>query len=99
MAFTIKWSETAFKDLREIVHYIALDNPEAAAKLASRIISHIELASEHPYSNRIVPEKNDEAIREVILKPYRVIYSIDNSSKTIHVLRVWHSYRGIPYLE
>jgi len=99
MAFTVKWSETAYEDLREIVHYIALDNPEAASKLSDRIIYHIELASKYPFSNRVVPEKDDELIREAILKPYRIIYSIDNSLKTIHVLRIWHSYRGIPSID
>jgi len=56
MAFTIKRTDTAFEDLREIVQYIALDNPEAAAKLAGSIISHLELASKLPYSNRIVSD-------------------------------------------
>lgn len=99
MAFTIKWTETAFEDLREIVQYIAIDNPEAAAKLAGSIISHLELASEHPYANRIVPEKGDVTIREVILNPYRVIYNVDDSSNSIHVLRIWHGYRDAPYIE
>ena len=48
MAFTIKWAESAYEDLKEIFQYIALDNPDAAAKLADRIIYHIELASEYP---------------------------------------------------
>lgn len=99
MAFTIIWAESAYEDLREIVRYIAQDNPDAAAKLAERIIHHIVLASEYPYSNRAVPEKDEETIREAILRPYRIIYSVDNDAQTIHVLRIWHSYRGIPYLE
>jgi len=99
MAFTIKWAESAYEDLKEIVQYIALDNPDAAAKLADRIIYHIDLASEYPFSNRVVPEKGEDLIRETILNPYRIIYSIDNSLKTIHVLRIWNSYRGIPVIE
>jgi toxin ParE1/3/4 len=99
MVFTVTWTESAHEDLREIVRYIALDNTDAAAKLAERIIHHIELASEYPYSNRAVPEKGEESIREAILKPYRIIYSVDKPSQTILVLRIWHSYRGIPYLE
>jgi toxin ParE1/3/4 len=99
MAFTIIWAESAYEDLREIVRYIARDNPDAAAKLAERIIHHIELASEYPYSNRAVPEKDDETIREAILKPYRIIYSVNNTSPAIHILRIWHSYRGVPFLE
>ena len=99
MAFTVKWSETAYEDLREIVHYIALDNPEAASKLADTIIYHIEIASEYPFSNRVVPEKGEDSMREAILKPYRIIYSIEKSFETIHILRIWNSYRGMPSIE
>ncbi|MCK9264911.1 MAG: type II toxin-antitoxin system RelE/ParE family toxin, partial [Deltaproteobacteria bacterium] len=70
-----------------------------ASKLADRIMYNLELASEHPYMNRPVPEKADDSIREIILKPYRVIYQIDDSNKAIHVLRIWHGYRGTPSIE
>jgi toxin ParE1/3/4 len=96
MAFKVIWTETAYEDLKGIVRYISIDNPDAAARLAKRMITHIELASEYPFSNRIVPEKGDETIREVLLKPYRIIYVIDDAQKTISVLRVWHGYRGTP---
>ena len=57
MAFKIIWSQTAVEDLKGIVQYIALDDPNAAANLAERIIQRIESASELPFSNRAVPEK------------------------------------------
>lgn len=99
MAFHIIWSNTAVEDLKGIVLYIALDNPDAAAKLADRIVQHIETASELPFSNRAVPEKDDQSIREAILKPYRLIYQIDTDRCVIHILRIWHTSRGIPYVE
>ena len=99
MAFHIIWSNTAVEDLKGIVQYIALDNPDPAAKLADRIVQSIETASELPYSNRAVPEKDDESIREAILKPYRLIYQVDADHSVIHILRIWHASRGIPYVE
>ena len=96
MAFQIIWSETVYEDLRDIVRYIAADDPDAAANLAHRIILRIEKASTYPYSNRLVPEKGEENIREAILKPYRIIYSVDDRNNSIHVLRIWHASRGIP---
>ena len=99
MAFQIEYSETASEDLKEIVTYIAIDDPEAATNLADRIIHRIENASELPLSNRVVPERNDELIREAILKPYRIIYFVDHNSDSIHVLRIWHASRGIPDLD
>ncbi len=47
MAFHIIWSNTAVEDLKGIVLYIALDNPDAAAKLADRIVQRIETVSAH----------------------------------------------------
>lgn len=99
MAFQIIWSQTAVEDLREIVQYIAVDDPAAAANLAERIISRIETASDLPFSNRAVPERADRSVREVILKPYRIIYEVDDKRRAVHLLRIWHAARGAPNLE
>jgi toxin ParE1/3/4 len=99
MAFQIIWSHSAVEDLKGIVQYIAMDDPDAAAKLADRIIQRIETASKLPFSNRVVPEKAEEPIREVILKPYRLIYQVDSNRSVLHVLRIWHASRGIPEIE
>lgn len=98
MAFQIVWSATASEDLKEIVQYIAMDDSSAATRLADRILSHIESASTHPFPNRLVPERADESIRESILKPYRIIYQVDEARKAIHVLRIWHASCGMPEL-
>jgi toxin ParE1/3/4 len=99
MAFQIIWSQTSVDDLKGIVQYIALDDPGAAAKLADRIIQRIKTASKLPFSNRAVPEKAEESIREAILKPYRLIYQVDTNHNVIHILRIWHAARGIPDIE
>jgi len=99
MAFKIIWSQTAVEDLKGIVQYIALDDPDAAAKLADRIMQRIEAASKLPFSNRAVPERDEESIREAILKPYRLIYQVDADRCVIHILRIWHAARGIPDIE
>ncbi len=99
MACRIVWSQQAAEDLRQIVQFIALDDAIAAARLADRILSHIERAAELPFANRAVPEKAEESIREVILRPYRALYQVDNRRDAIHILRIWHAARGIPDIE
>lgn len=96
MAFQIIWTQTAAEDLKEIVQYIAIHNSDAATKLAEHIINRIESASILPFSNRSVPEKSEDSIRESILKPYRIIYQTDTNREVLHVLRIWHAARGIP---
>ncbi len=99
MAFAVVWSQTAVEDLGAIVRFIALDDPGAAASLAERILGRIELASDLPFSNRVVPEKAEESIREIILRPYRIVYNVDKRRGAIHILRIWHAARGAPGLE
>jgi len=99
MAFQIVWSQTAVEDLREIVKFIALDDATAAASLAERILTRIERAAELPFSNRAVPERAERSVREVILKPYRIVYQVDDRRGAIHILRVWHAARGAPDFE
>jgi toxin ParE1/3/4 len=96
MAFRVIWTESASNDLRQIVQFIARDNRDAAAKLAERILQHVEAASVLPWANRVVPEKGDRSIREAILKPYRIIYLIEERQESIRILRIWHAARGVP---
>ncbi len=99
MDFKVIWSETAAEDLKEIVLYIAVDDPVAAVNLAKRIVDRIEAASQFPLSLRVVFERNDVRIREAILMPYRIIFHVDQMRNTISVLRIWHASRGIPKIE
>ncbi len=99
MAFRVIWSESASNDLRQIVQFIARDNREAAARLAERVLQHVEAAAALPRANRMVPEKGDPLIREAILQPYRIIYLVEDRRETLHVLRIWHAARGIPEIE
>ncbi len=82
-----------------MVLYGAQDDTDAAIALAGRIIDRVENTSHFPLSNRVVPEKADGTIREAILNPYRIVYAVHERRKVIHVLRVWHSSRGIPELD
>ena len=46
-----------------------------------------------------VPEKADRSIREIVLRPYRIIYQVDDGRCAVHILRVWHAARGMPDLK
>ena len=96
MAFRVTWTETAARDLRGIVEFIAADNPNAARRLAEAILAKIEGLSQRPMLGRMVPERSDPAIREVILSPYRIIYRLEQQHEALRVTRIWHAARGIP---
>ena len=98
MAFVVLWTEAALLDLRDIVAYIASDNPAAARKMGERLIAAVESLVEHPRSARIVPEYSRETLREIILTPYRIVIQIDDAARTLIVIRLWHAARGQPRL-
>lgn len=84
----------AIEDLRDIVLYIAPDRPEAAKRLGLALIEKTRVLGSLPLSGRIVPEFDDRFIRELILRPYRIVYRVDESSKVVGVARYWHGARG-----
>jgi len=49
-----------------------------------------------PEMGRAVPEEHDEHIREIILRPYRIIYKVIPSQQIVAIARIWHGARGGP---
>ena len=96
MAFQIIWSEQARDDLQSIVLFIAQDNPIVAESFGYRLMSKVDVLAEFPRIGRVVPEENDETIREIILRPYRIIYKILAGKQMIGIARAWHGARGEP---
>ena len=76
MAFQIIWSLHARDDLRKIVAYIAADKPTIAESFGYQLMAKVDLLVKFPQLGRVVPEANDEHIRELILRPYRIVYRV-----------------------
>jgi toxin ParE1/3/4 len=54
------------------------------------------LLAQFPEIGRIVPEEQNERIREIILPPYRIIYQVLPEIQAVAIARVWHGARGEP---
>ena len=93
----IVWTEPAVEDLRELHAYIARDSEMYASGFVERIILAVEQAADHPRVGRVVPEKNDEDVRELLYQNYRIIYRI--KSDKIEVLTVIHGARALTALK
>jgi len=96
MAFKIVWSQQARDDLQAIVLFIAQDNPTVAESFGFQLMSKVDLLIQFPLSGRVVPEEKDEAIREIVFRPYRIIYKVKATEQIIGIARVWHGARGEP---
>ena len=94
MAYKLIWSPAARDDLHDIVVFIARDNPNRAMSFGYELISEIERLQEFPELGRIVPEYRNNDMREIIFRPYRIVYRVNHENKTCEIARVWHSARG-----
>ena len=85
-------------DLRGIVSYVARDSPSAALRVGERILSAVEPLKNMPQMGRMVPERQDETIREIVRGNYRIIYRVREEQNVVEIWRIWHGARGTPEL-
>ncbi len=90
----VNWTNLALDDIENIAQFIANDSLRFAKIQAARFFQSAEILSSLPKAGRIVPEINNEEIRELILGNYRIIYQIV-SKKRIDIITVHHSKRLI----
>ena len=96
MAYKIIWSLQARDDLREIVSFIAADNPVAAESFGLQLMTRTDSLADFPQLGRVVPELGDENTREIILRPYRIIYRVLAVQQVVAIARIWHGACGEP---
>ena len=87
MPVEIVWSPQALARLREIGTYVEQDKPDAAARLATRIVAVVEALRNHPRLGRAGTEPG---IRELVIggTPYVVLYRI--RGKRVVISTIWH---------
>ena len=87
----VVWSPEALRDLEAIRDYIARDSAAYADLVVRRIVAAVERLRMFPESGRVVPERTDPSIREVIVRPYRVVYRLHDS--TVQIVTVFRASR------
>jgi plasmid stabilization system protein ParE len=88
----IVWSSRAINDADLIFRYISLDSKYHAEKWLRKVSERTTILLTHPNLGRVVPERNDQSIREVIEGNYRIMYKI--SGTRIIIYRIIHSSRN-----
>ena len=90
----VHWTDNAVDHLVNIYEYISLNSPTYAKQMVDRITRRTVQIGDQPFSGRSVPEYQAEDVRELIEKPYRIIYRIKQDQ--IDVLAVIHGARLMP---
>jgi len=87
--YKILWTQSARDDLMDIAKYIARDNIDIALKKMTLIEEKVNSLRYFPMEGKNVPELeeyNEEEYKQIIVYPWRVIYSLKND--IVHILIV-----------
>ena len=85
----VKWTAHAKLQVRHIHDHIAQDSVLYAKRVSEELVKKTTGLDELPRKGRKVPELNDDAVRELALYSYRILYEI-KSDNLIEVLAVIH---------
>ena len=97
MAYRVVWSPRALDDVESIASYISRDSTAHASAVVTKIIRATKTLRRFPFAGRIVPEFEDETLRERFVYSYRIIYRIQ--AQTVTVAAVIHGRRMLEAVE
>jgi toxin ParE1/3/4 len=75
----VVWSDAARNALDEVIEYIAKDSRPAAMRVLDAALDAAQRLAAFPQRARVVPEVNQEAIREVFVFRYRLMYRVEST--------------------
>lgn len=87
------WTAHAIRQLRHIHNHIAHDSPIYAKRVSDALVRKTLLLEGLPRLARVVPEFEDQSIREIPMYSYRIIYEFKTNH--IDVLAVIHKRREL----
>jgi toxin ParE1/3/4 len=91
LAREVVWSEPAWDDLSAAADYIARDSESYAASFVREVREAASSLAHFADRGQVVPEFGDQSIRELLVKPYRLVYKI--SPGKVIVLALIHGAR------
>ncbi|MEH6501677.1 MAG: type II toxin-antitoxin system RelE/ParE family toxin [Pseudoalteromonas distincta] len=88
------YTDEAIEDLKRLREFIAVHNPSAAGRIATELVSKIELLPDFPgMGTPVEMAPVPDSIRDMVFGKYYVVrYSVHVSA--IIILRVWHELEG-----
>ncbi len=91
----VLWTAQAQADLAAIRVFVSQDSPHYASVIVSRLIAATDRLAPFSESGRAVPEFEDPLVRELVMRPYRIVYRLVGTDE-VHVLTVHHSSQSFP---
>ena len=96
MAREVAWGRSALQDLQQAAVHIAKDSQHYAQALVDKAATAAEMLVDFPQIGRRVPRLGDDALRELFVQSYRLIYEV--RSESIQILAFVHGARDLQAL-
>jgi len=93
VARRVGWTEAALEDLSATAEYIARDSVRYAGGFVREAFEASDTLTEFANRGRVVPEFDDQAIREIFLGSYRLIYQV--STERVFIIGLVHGARDL----
>jgi plasmid stabilization system protein ParE len=97
LAFRVDITETAIGDAEEYVRFIREQGrePEAAERWWRGLLDAIDSLEEMPLRCPPIPEIDDfeETLRHLLYYSHRIVFRVNEMTKTVVVLRIYHAAR------
>lgn len=92
----IIWTNEVYEDIESTAEYILKDSPFYASAFVEEVLLVGKSLKQLPERGRQVPEVNDNDVREVFVKKYRLIYKIKEDR--VIILALIHGARDLATL-
>jgi len=93
MDYRVTWTPQAKADLKSIGDYIARDSKVYASNFVKKLRQAARALRYFPKRGRVVPEYEDPEVRQILLRKYRIIYRVKESS--VEIVRIIHGARDL----
>ena len=87
----VVWSDAALRALEEAATYVAADAPDAARRLVERVLTAADSLQLLATRGRTVPELSKPGVRELLVRPFRLIYQVQGAE--VQILALLHQAR------
>jgi plasmid stabilization system protein ParE len=89
----VEWSNSARDDLDDLVRYISKDSTFYARHFGEKIVLATRQLQDFPEGGRTIPEVDDQTLREIIVRGYRVMYRLEVNR--VLILAIMHGSRDL----
>ena len=90
----VLWTSGALRRLQEIEAHIAQDSPQAARQMAERLVRRAQTLGEPPLLGKRLQRYVGDDVRELLERPYRLIYRI--KPDVVEILTLLHYRQLLP---